>query len=72
MGARAMNRERLSNRRQWETFDFEHAKHRFWLTASRYSDGRPAEIFLSSRLVGSPIEAIARDAERIVSRSTPN
>jgi hypothetical protein len=65
--ASAMNRERLSNRRQCENFDFEHAKHRFWLTTSRYSDGRPAEIFLSSRLVGSPIEAIARDAAIVVS-----
>ena len=34
---------------------------------SRYSDGLPAEIFLSSRHVGSPLEAIARDAAVTVS-----
>jgi hypothetical protein len=28
---------------------------------SRYHDGRAAEVFISSRHVGSPLEALARD-----------
>jgi hypothetical protein len=56
-----MTREKLSNRRQCETLDFDHAGNRFSLTVGRYRDGRPAETFLSSRHNGSGIEAIARD-----------
>jgi hypothetical protein len=60
-------RQALPNRRCAETFDFEHAGHQFSLTVGRFSDGRPAEIFLSSKHVGSPLEAIARDAAVTVS-----
>ena len=60
-------RQLLPNRRRSQTLDFEHAGHRFSLTFSRYPDGRPAEIFLSSRHIGSPLEAIARDAAVTVS-----
>jgi ribonucleoside-diphosphate reductase alpha chain len=61
------HRQALPNRRRCETFDFEHAGHQFSLTFSCYPDGRPAEIFLSSQHVGSPIEAIAHDAAVTVS-----
>jgi hypothetical protein len=61
------SRQTLPNRRRCETLDFEHGGHRFSLTFSRYHDGRPAEIFLSSRNIGSPLEAIARDAAVTVS-----
>jgi hypothetical protein len=61
------NRQTLPNRRRCETLEIEHGGHRFSLTFSRYHDGRPAEIFLSSRHVGSPLEAIARDAAIVVS-----
>jgi ribonucleoside-diphosphate reductase alpha chain len=60
-------RQLLPNRRRCETFDFEHAGHHFSLTFSCYHDGRPAEIFLSSRHVGSPLDAIARDAAVVTS-----
>jgi hypothetical protein len=60
-------RQTLPNRRRCETLEIEHAGHRFSLTFSSYNDGRPAEIFLSSRHVGSPLEAIARDAAVTVS-----
>ena len=60
-------RQTLPNRRRCETLEIEHAGHRFSMTFSRYPDGRPAEIFLSSRHVGSPLEAIARDAAVTVS-----
>jgi len=62
-----MTRQTLPNRRRCETLEIEHAGQRFLLTFSHYRDGRPAEIFLSSRHVGSPIEAIARDAAIVVS-----
>jgi hypothetical protein len=55
-------RERLSNRRQCESFEFRHAGHPFTLSVGLYPDDRIAEIFLSSHRPGSPIEAIARDA----------
>jgi len=64
------SRRRLANRRGAETFDFEHAGHRFSLTVGRFSDGKPAEIFLSSSKPGSLIEAIARDAEGAVQAVT--
>jgi hypothetical protein len=60
-------RNTLPNRRRHETMPLVHAGQRFYLSVSRYHDGRPAEIFLSSRHVGSPIEAIARDAAVLVS-----
>ena len=60
-------RQTLPNRRHCETLDFEHGGHRFSLTFSRYHDGRAAENFLSSRHIGSPLEAIARDAAVTVS-----
>jgi hypothetical protein len=63
MGAR----ERLPNRRRCESFAFRRAGHNFSLAAGFYPDGRIAEIFLSSRKPGSPIEAIARDAAVTVS-----
>jgi hypothetical protein len=62
-----MSRQRLPNRRQCETFEFIHAGLDFTLCAGFYPDGRIAEIFLSSRKPGSPIEAIARDAAVTVS-----
>jgi hypothetical protein len=55
-------RARLPNRRQSETLDFEHVGHRFTLSLSSFPGGGIAELFLSSTLVGSPVEALARDA----------
>lgn len=66
-GVYAMIRHRLPTRRGAETCDFEHAGHRFAMTVGYFRDGRPAEIFLSSRHVGSPLEAIARDAAVVTS-----
>jgi hypothetical protein len=60
-------RARLPNRRRQESIEFYHAGLGFTLGAGFYSDGRIAEIFLSSHRPGSPIEAIARDAAVTVS-----
>jgi hypothetical protein len=53
---------RLANRRQSESLEFEHDGHQFILSFSRFSNGHVAELFLSSALVGSPLEALAPDA----------
>ena len=60
-------RQRLPDRRLCETFEFRHAGHDFTLCTGFYRDGHVAEIFLSARHVGSPLEAIARDAAIVVS-----
>jgi hypothetical protein len=60
-------REPLPNRRRCETFEFRHAGHAFTLCAGFYADARIAEIFISARHVGSPLEAIARDSAILVS-----
>jgi hypothetical protein len=62
-----MSRQRPPNRRACESFEFRHDGFAFTLCAGSYPDGRIAEIFLSSRKPGSPIEAIARDAAVTVS-----
>jgi hypothetical protein len=60
-------RNRLPNRRLSCTMPLVHAGQSYSLSVSRYHDGRPAEIFLSSNKPGSPIEAIARDAAVLAS-----
>ena len=60
-------RERLPNRRRCETLEFQHAGHVFSLGVGFYCDGRVAELFISASHVGSPLEAIARDAAIIAS-----
>lgn len=62
-----MTRQRLCNRRGCETVEFEHARQKFTLSVGRFHDGRVSEIFVSSHHVGSPIEAIARDAAIVCS-----
>jgi hypothetical protein len=60
-----MTRNRLSNRRLCESFEFTHAGMKFTASVGFYSDGCPGELFLSSGKPGSPIEAVARDAATI-------
>jgi hypothetical protein len=55
-------RTRLPSRWLSETLDFEHGGHWFTLSLSLFPGGGIAELFLSSALVGSPVEALARDA----------
>jgi hypothetical protein len=57
-----MMRNRLSNRRLCESFEFTHAGMKFTASLGFYDDGRPGELFLSSSKPGSPIESVARDA----------
>jgi hypothetical protein len=62
-----MNRERLPNRRPSLSFAFEHGGHKFTATVGVYSDGRPAELFLSSGKAGTAVEAVARDLAVVAS-----
>ena len=55
-------RNRLPARRSSESLGFTHAGHEFTLSISRFPDNSIAELFISSKLVGSPVEALARDA----------
>jgi hypothetical protein len=60
-------RECLPNRRSCETWEFSHAGQQFRLSISRFLDNRVAEIFITARHIGSPLEAIARDCAIAVS-----
>jgi ribonucleoside-diphosphate reductase alpha chain len=60
-------RARLPDRRLHELIDFEHRGFKFTAGIGRYSDGRPAEIFINAAKAGSPLEAQARDAAILAS-----
>jgi len=60
-------RRRLPNRRTSETFDIESQGLRFTVTASRYDDGRLAEIFLCNHKAGSMAGINAADAAVVCS-----
>jgi hypothetical protein len=54
-------RERLSNRRVHEIFDFEAVGLRFTAGVGRYPDGRIGELFLDNRKAGSAVGTLVRD-----------
>jgi hypothetical protein len=56
-----MMRERLRNRRNHLLFDFESMGMRCTASASRYDDGRLAELFLDNHKQGSAIGTLVRD-----------
>jgi hypothetical protein len=56
------NRNRLSNRRNCETFTLEVAGLHYTATISRFPDGRVGEIFLTNTKPSSQSDANARDA----------
>jgi hypothetical protein len=60
-------RERLPNRRASLTLDFEHAGLRYGMTVSRFTDGRPAEVFLNNHKHDSASDMWARDTGIITS-----
>lgn len=55
-------RRQISNRRQLESFSFEHegVKHR--ASIGRFDDGSPAELFMNSGKLGSALHTMGRDA----------
>jgi hypothetical protein len=60
-------RERLPNRRASERFSFEHGGLAYTATISRYSDGRPGEIFLDCNKVNSAAAVHAQDSAVLAS-----
>jgi hypothetical protein len=63
----SIKRERLPDRRQSETFDFECGGLRYTCSFGRFRDGRIAEIFLSNHKSNSAADTAARDAAIVVS-----
>jgi hypothetical protein len=61
MNAPTRKRERLPNRRSCETFEIRAALH-LHCTASRYSDGRLGEVFITNHKAGSSAAIMASDA----------
>jgi hypothetical protein len=55
-------RQRPPNRREHESFTFDHAGMRYTAGIGRFEDGRLAEVFLNSPKTGTGIETAARDA----------
>jgi ribonucleoside-diphosphate reductase alpha chain len=54
-------RQRLANRRASETFAITAMNLKFTVTVSRYSDGRPAEVFITNHRAGSAAGVMASD-----------
>jgi hypothetical protein len=63
----SVQRERLPNRRQSETFNFEHADLKYVATASWFADGRLGEVFVTNGKADSQADANAKDAAIIAS-----
>jgi len=61
------DRRRLPNRRTFETFEIESQGLKLTVTASRYADGRLAEIFLQNHKAGSMAGINAQDAAVVAS-----
>jgi hypothetical protein len=60
-------RQRLSDRRQSATFDFEFASLYYSCTHSSFADGRTGEVFLNNHKHDSAADLWARDAGILVS-----
>jgi hypothetical protein len=67
-----MSRQRLPNRRPSLTVAFWHEGFRFRATASRFPDGRLAELFLDVGKDGSALKEYADNAARLVSMLLQN
>lgn len=60
-------REALPNRREIETFRFEHAGIKHHCSVSRYEDGRLSEVFIDCGKVNSAVQTMARDGAILIS-----
>jgi hypothetical protein len=72
MGDRAMTRQRLPNRRNSMTVEFWLDGQIYKATASRFHDGRIAELFLDVGKAGSAIQEQAETAAILVSALLQN
>jgi hypothetical protein len=62
-----MPRERLPNKRSSVAFCFEHEGHDYRASASRFDDGRLAEIFLDTGKINTPLQQNAETSAMLVS-----
>jgi hypothetical protein len=62
-----MKRESLPNRRRSVAFTFEFESHKYRATASRFTNGRLAEIFLDADKAGTPLQLNAETAAILTS-----
>lgn len=67
-----MARERLPNYRHSVSFNFEHAGQHYHATASRFGDGRLAEIFLDCGKAGSSVSLHAATCAILASLALQN
>lgn len=62
-----MNRTRLPDRRNAETFEIQHNGQRFAASVGRYDDGSPAEIFVTGPKSGTDLRESLHDASILLS-----
>ena len=62
-----MSRDTLPNRREIETFEFEHRGLFYFASVGLYHDGRIGEVFVQARKTSSLAEALARDSAILTS-----
>ncbi|MCA1399348.1 hypothetical protein [Bradyrhizobium sp. BRP56] len=62
-----MTREKLPNKRRSIAFTFEFEGHRYRASATRFADGRLAELFLDAGKFNSPLQQQAETAAVLVS-----
>lgn len=60
-------RNALPNKRKSVSFNFEHEGHRYRASASRFADGRLAEIFLDTGKINTPLQQHAETSAILVS-----
>lgn len=60
-------RSALPNKRASISFNFEHEGHRYRASASRFADGRLAEIFLDTGKINTPLQQHAETSAILVS-----
>ena len=60
-------RQALPNHRKSVSFSFDHEGHRYRASASRFADGRLAEIFLDTGKINTPLQQHAETSAILVS-----
>jgi hypothetical protein len=60
-------RNRLPNRREHETMEFDHQGFRYTAGLGRFGDGRLAEVFLNASKTGTALDVAARDSAIVAS-----
>ena len=60
-------RRRLPDRRSTETFALDHNGQTYEVSIGSFDDGSIAEVFASSRKIGTEMDALARDAAVLLS-----